>query len=113
MPHPLGNLFEYPPVRPRQSWRWAGGPDPADPAFTVGEGAVVFTPSRDWKNHVCKAGGFSFKNILANQEFRGRKLVLDFSDVGFGVGQVFSENIEPPDPFADKAFHHLRHRSVC
>src|SRR5208337_3262266 len=97
--------LEYPPVRPCRPRRRARGPDPADPAFTVGKGAVVFTPRGRRENDMGKPGGLGLKNILANEKFRRSQLVLDFSYVGFAVGKVLTENIERPDLLADKPLH--------
>jgi hypothetical protein len=56
-----------------------------------------------------ESGGFGWENSLANEKYCGRKFVFDFSDIGLGIDQILTEDIDPPDLFTDKAFRHLRH----
>jgi hypothetical protein len=40
--------------------------------------------------------------------------VLDFLDIGLGIDQILAEDLEPPDLFTDKTFHHLRIvKAIC
>ena len=75
------------------------------PSFSLQAAAGKIT----WANRVVSLGKISWHD----QELGRSQLMLHFADVGLGIGQVFTENVEPADLAADQPLHHLgNHQAI-
>ena len=76
---------------------------PAHPSLTAGERAVVLAPGSCREHDMGKAGGLGREDVVADEEFGGLKPMLDVGDVGFGIGHVFTEDLQGLDLASSEA----------
>ena len=70
--------------------------DPLDPAFGVGEGAILFGEGAAGQDYICQCGGFRQENVLDHQEFAVFQGVFHMVQVGIGHHGILTHDIQAP-----------------
>jgi hypothetical protein len=84
------------------------GTDPVDPAFGVGEGAVLLQERRTWQEHVRELRCLVEEQVLDHHQLHRAQRGRDVVEVRIGLRDVFTVDEQPTEGALDRGVEHVR-----